>query len=378
MRILLFVYLFVQVVESSPLACLKIRRSIHHSFIDDGREWRLGEDYERALQEISSSEDFYQNEDKIKLFTKLLLEGRLQSASLNSQKSLQKILNNFFKENSEVQKLIKSQEKLSKSEYSNNISRSLLQKSKNEVLETVSYDPIKNQIRHPFSEEELTVEKIFSGLIHEAGHADDYQRRKLSAILLGLLSKIDSTIIIPTPLKPYLKYLREKPSIGAQWELAQRIPKDTREKLIQKLKEAHREKYREKLLQLSQMKQISEEQRKGLINDEMINAVMKVSPQKMSDDLFEIAIASLEKAHLSKEEFISEMQSIHGYDLKTLLKNHYNPKQVLKDKSLVISLVATQALFIYLSSSDPNFIIGWDINFIMDFFSALIPTNKEK
>src|SRR5690606_19848027 len=50
-----------------------------------------------------------------------------------------------------------------------------------------------------------------------------------------------------------------------------------------------------------------------------------------------VTIASLQNAHLSKEEFVKEMSNIHGYDLKRLLQTHYTKMDIFRTYVLFVT-----------------------------------------
>ena len=95
-----------------------------------------------------------------------------------------------------------------------------------------------------------------------------------------------------------LRLRMEAPELGAQWELVSRIPESMRERLIQEI-----------TVERDRILRGETEYARAAASAE------KVKRLESARVLRDIALASLENAGLTKEEFVRRLAAVHGYDL---------------------------------------------------------------
>lgn len=167
--------------------------------------------------------------------------------------------------------------------------------------------------------------------IHEMEHAVDRNSSLLAGVGTVVHAK-ESLMLFPTPLGPLNRFAMESRAIGAQWELMQRIPESVRLKI------------RSDFIKEARLKKVLGKDAKDWFKDWSKNG----DPEAVSDlenhllrmdaelgILEQITERSLLNASLSKEKFIREMRTLHGYTLKKIYQRHYGAS------GLRLSLTAT-------------------------------------
>ena len=178
------------------------------------------------------------------------------------------------------------------------------------------YNPIFNSVYLPRDTAKLSDLVI---AIHEMEHAVDRNAKMLSNMGL-LVQSQELMMLLPTPVGPLNRYAMESRAIGAQWELLQRIPESERwllrDQFIReaKLKIIHGKDAKE------WVKQWSKNGDPQAVRD-LENQLLRM--ESNLEILEKITERSLLYASMTKEEFIREMRTLHGYTLKNLYQRQY-------------------------------------------------------
>jgi hypothetical protein len=284
-----------------------------------------------------------------------LIEARLQSASPMSRGLIRRMAADALEQ---------------KSLYSQTIGRvasAIIGPHYNQVLNRVAMRPFgRDDIR------DLIV------AFHEIEHGFDRNTNPgvTTAYMYARLK--EAFMVMRTPFSPALVYRAESRAMGSQWELVRRIPAEQRKVLIQGIRAA----YLEDLVARS-IPEINQQLEKGKIPIQTLRAILEKTA-KSSNDLvknatddaisnafvqiltqsklskggvlkaiyqdfgrspIEIALASLEYANLTRDEFLKKVAPIQGYTATNLLTKHYK-FGTYKKLLLASSLCAAYPLFV--------------------------------
>lgn len=300
------------------------------------------------------------------------------------------------------------------------------------------YNPIFNRTAVP--------EYLFNGpedvssvlvKFHEFEHAFDRNTNPTlwSAQVVAMSKELLMTL--RTPVTPAAIFRAEGRAIGSQWEIVTRLPEKIRKGQLKKLESVHRM-YRDELVGIQvQGLRKSLAKATGLPPEDLATGYFKLSAGKrrefydkfqksfqemnrsagirlsrnefervlksevfleavkrpkmqqplnqipiMQLKMVQIARASLEKATLSKEKFIEEMRPIHGYTSSAVLKNHYDPTNILWTMMAATSLTTAQSVYDLRhdkerANQQANFIPSPEISYLMKLYIGLMSPDPE-
>lgn len=212
------------------------------------------------------------------------------------------------------------------------------------------YNPVFNRVYIPFKNTDSIADLLVA--FHEIEHLFHRNTSPLLALSLPFGIK-DFMSIVGTPITPLVRYRMESRAMGAQWEMARRIPKERRLALIRELRE----------------------------KDPDADRLFVSSPSAantLNQAMRKITIASLEHADLSKEEFLKKLAEAHGYSAKNLLTGQY---RLGYWKAALLALSVDPIYQVLANDGDPEKVVANDLKLVMKLYSYLFaaggPANQK-
>jgi len=293
----------------------------------DSLTWKINSQTEKIISEIFERTDVSMN-DKVSQVSLILTSFLINQVKPSKKKKMVEILKDAIDPNSQFKQKLENQGK--GSYYSNNFQKIYLE---------IGQEEIQNwRIAH------------FMILLHEFTHAIRGTQKRYLFYIQILSKTFHNFTLTPKLFSPLITYIEEKHAIGAQWELASRIPKE----------------YREQALKIIKM----------IINEEELNTNevitgREVFPESINLEILYVMRDSFTYAHLSKKEFIKSYQQWHNYTFSKIFKKQ---NQIGKIKQLYILIGSLTLLnFIYDDEHDILTIPPVDLYLLLKLYSALIP-----
>ncbi len=247
-------------------------------------------------------------------------------------------------------------------------------------------------------------------LFHELEHAQHRNTSPLPWIAMMKFSSIELSFLISPPLSPLIRRHLETRAMGAQWELARRIPAARREELLRQLrreieilskpnsfdrqaraKSTRIREYRmgidgtlgREVLDLFDDPTLTDAERASalgqlqadraylleLAQDERFWKV-GLRDREAELKLLHITEASLRHAELDKESFVAELSKVHEYALVDVIRNQVSPLNSWKLYMLTISMPAV--IDIVTSGHTSRTIFQHDLSFVMRLYAQLL------
>ncbi len=164
---------------------------------------------------------------------------------------------------------------------------------------------------------------------HEVEHALDRNSNPIPWVLFAKMFPIEFfSALVRTPITPMLRYRFESRAVGAQWELANRIPEATRAELIKKIEEA-KTAVQEEQTQLTQLNQEIRARHRAFkragaeLTEKRKNLRLGLKHATIQTALLDIALQSLQNASLTKDAFLKAQLPHHNYTAEDLIESHY-------------------------------------------------------
>lgn len=350
-------------------------------------EWKVSSEAEAKILSLWDNTSHLSSHDKLKQSYDILLADRIQNTNPVSRFFLKGATRNAFEQNSIY-----------------NYTFGWLAGK----LSGPHYNPVFNRIEMAKLQGTHLPEYIFP-LLHEIEHA---RHRNVNPLLwiVGIKARIWDIFAAfgRTPVSPLMIYNAEGHAIGAQWEMASRIPAHVRKQMIRELepKLAPLEKplirsalasndfpaLLEKLDAVAKDLKVKFDSknpfssfpaelrptlerffvyhyanfdRTKFIEKKEYNTIEKTLANEMDrilaefegrkqygsieQTLVKLTKISLENADLPKDQFIKALREAHGYSYKSLIKNHYTLKSGWKFYLLMTSI---PAILTYWNQSD--------------------------
>lgn len=316
--------------------------------------WQFNPVQERLFQAIYEDPQLSVSQKNRKLFDALLAER------LKNSNPLSRAFMYFVTRDTLVQKSI----------YSQTLGRLALRFS------GPHYNPIFNRVVSRLFGDDDIRDLIFG--IHELQHAYDRNHRPYWTYFFLTVRMYDLfSLWVRSRLSPLVTYQMESPALGAQWELVSRIPANIRDRLRNSLRVVYLEALFQELelnptsgkrgaLRLRDQVIRKLKEQKKTVALELVNRFQlkefesaaelmiyissenEKSPLRHSLQwhslLTRTALASLEYADLSREEFLKKIAPMHGYNAQYLWNYFDKPTQV---RPALMMMMTTQMIQLF-------------------------------
>ena len=253
------------------------------------QEWQMAKAFEKDIEKLFKRNDLSE-EAKYKLFFEKMTKERLRHLGVRKK--------NF------VSASLKDVDE----------NTSLYSKAMSKILGRYAgthYNPTLNRIYTPKGRQQ-DIQHMMA-LLNKVEHS--YRRNAQPRSNFWRLAKAREVFMaLPTPTTPMHRFNIESRAIGAQWEAAKRIPELERKKVLMRL--------REEVASFD----LEAQARRGSMSVKDLSSRLNLPERaraEIENNLKRQTIATLENAHLSKEEFLRVVMPVHGQRLKEMMKKHY-------------------------------------------------------